>query len=384
MPKQGLQMTEGIIIKWLIDEGDSISEGEDLFEVETDKLTMNIPAAASGKLLKILRAPGDTVPVAEPIAIIGEEGEDISGLLNDNSKPAVIYATPRAKAAAKLRGIDYREVAGSGPDGLVIENDILKAAAQNVSIPVRRDTIPAREEATREQRDANRERGESPCDRGETLVPLTGMRRTVATRMKSSLNEMAQLYHSVTVDMTEAALMRESLKNTGRKVSYNDIILWRTAKALTEFPVINAIWSDKGIIQKNYVNLGFAVALDEGLIVPVIKDADLLTLQEIAACSAGLADKAKHNKLARDEYTGGTFTVTNLGMFDIDCFTAIINPPEAGILAVGKIAKQPAVVDDEIVVRPLMQLSLTYDHRIVDGAPAAQFLRRVKELLENL
>ena len=478
-------MTEGIIIRWLINEGDSISEGQDLFEVETDKLTMNIPAAVSGTLLKILRKPGDTVPVAEPIAIIGAPGEDISGMAGEDisgmsgedisvapgedisaapgedisvtpgedisaapgedisaahavDRQARVFATPRAKEAARLRGIDYRGIPGSGPGGLVIESDITSSAPletyREASKPVKatplarmaaklegvnledisgsgragqilpadvrdskrrsqdispergaaREVYAVREtNAAREVYAAAREPDALSSERGETLIPLTGMRRTIATRMKASLNEMAQLYHRVTVDMSEAAVIRESLKKAGQKVSYNDIILWCTAKALTEYPVINSVWSDNGIVQKQYVNLGVAVALDEGLIVPVIKDADLMSLLEITACSQALAIKAKQSKLARDEYTGGTFTVSNLGMFDIDSFTAIINPPEAGILAVGKIVKQPAVVDDEIVIRPLVQLSLTYDHRVVDGAPAARFLRRIKELLEN-
>ena len=451
MPKQGLQMTEGIIIRWLFKEGEHIPEGQDLFEVETDKLTMNIPAAVSGTLLKILRQAGETVPVAEPIAIIGTPGEDISMAPNDyvsgaqgedisgapgediSGRPAEdtsrapeagprarVFVTPRAKEAARLRGINYRDIPGSGPDGLVIERDISSAAPQTASLnapePVKatplarktaklegvnlfdvtgsgragqiipadvRDLIQPSQDTSQEIYAAARELGALSSERGETLIPLTGMRRTVATRMKASLNEMAQLYHRVTVDMSKAAEIRGSLKNAGQKVSYNDIILWCTAKALTEYPVMNSVWSENGIVQKLYINLGIAVALDEGLIVPVIKDADLMSLQEIAACSQALAEKAKQNKLARDEYTGGTFTVSNLGMFDIDSFTAIINPPEAGILAVGKIAKQPAVVDDEIVIRPLMQLSLTYDHRVADGAPAARFLRRIKELLEN-
>jgi len=420
-------MTEGVITQWFINEGESVSEGAELFEMETDKLTICIPAPVGGTLLKIIHGSGDTVPITEPIAIVGDKGEDISGLIEgfteqgelEISVPQVAeevnpesittapltqkttsgYASPRAKTSAEQRGIDYREVAGSGPDGFVIERDILEAKLpeQVKATPLAKklaelDTVDLGAVSgtgsygkitAADIRAAALKRVKGAEVRGDTLIPLTGMRKTVATRMKDSLNEMAQANHRITADMTEAVRLRESLKKAGHKVSYNDIVLRCTAKALTEFPMMNSSWSGGGIIQKKYVNMGVAVALDDGLIVPVIKDADLLTLPEIAACSAELAAKAKENKLAPDEYTGGTFTVSNLGMFDIDGFTAIINPPEAGIIAVGKLAKQPVIVDNEIAIRPLMQLSLTYDHRVLDGAPAAQFLRRVKELLEN-
>ena len=210
------------------------------------------------------------------------------------------------------------------------------------------------------------------------------MRKIIAQRMKGSLLEQAQANHRMTVDMSSAVELRERLKAHDIKVSYNDIVLRCVAHALTEFPMMNASMTEDSIIVKHYVNLGMAVATDKGLLVPVIRDADRLTLQQIAAQSADLAKRTKGNALSPDELTGGTFTVTNLGMFDVDSFTAIINAPEAGILAVGKLQKQPVVLDDgSIGVKPLMQLSLTYDHRVVDGAPAAQFLRRVKQLLET-
>ena len=183
--------------------------------------------------------------------------------------------------------------------------------------------------------------------------------------------------------MTEAVRLREQLKAADVKVSYNDIILRCVARALTEFPMANASLEGNEIVQKGYVNLGMAVATDAGLLVPVMKDADKMTLPEIAAASAGLAARTRDNKLTPDELTGGTFTVSNLGMLDVDSFTAIINAPEAGILAVGKLKKEPVVVEDEVVIRPMLELSLTYDHRILDGAPAAKFLRRIKTLLEN-
>jgi pyruvate dehydrogenase E2 component (dihydrolipoamide acetyltransferase) len=430
MPKQGLQMTEGKITQWLVEEGGRVAAGEPLFEMETDKLSITIDAPADGVLLKILHEAGDEVPITVPIAIIGEPGEDISALLGTISdispvpepdldevkgdKPEhvevgnaagegpKVFASPRARMAAEQKGIDISQISGSGPEGLVIERDVLALASaeQSKAAPL------ARKSALVEGEDLKAAAGTKPHEkieaadvpapiaagaqdsarsvaRGEKLLTFTGMRKTIAARMKESLLEMAQANHRITVDMTEAVKLREQLKAVGIKVSYNDIVMRCTAKALTEYPILNSSWSEKGILLKEYVNIGMAVAVESGLIVPVIKDIDLMTLPEIAARSRELAEKAREGKLLPEEYTGGTFTVSNLGMFDIDSFTAIINPPEAAILAVGRLVRQPVVTGDEISIRPVMQLSLTYDHRIVDGAPAAQFLHRIKMLLET-
>jgi len=183
--------------------------------------------------------------------------------------------------------------------------------------------------------------------------------------------------------MTQAAALRDSYKAVNKKISYNDLVLFATTKALKDFPIMNSEITDAGIVVKDYVNIGIAVALDNGLIVPNIKDADLLRLEEISVASKALADKAKNNKLTPEDYAGGTFTISNLGMFGIDNFTAIINTPESGILAVGKIEKTPVVINDQIAIRPIMMMTLTYDHRVVDGAPAAQFIARIKQYLEN-
>ncbi|MZQ98993.1 MAG: 2-oxo acid dehydrogenase subunit E2 [Acidaminobacter sp.] len=433
MPKQGLQMTEGTITEWLFNEGDLVQEGESLFEMETDKLSITIDATTSGTLLKIIHDKGEVVPITQPIAVIGEPGEDISEILQtlnviisptaSGAEPsaAVIqkpleslekndvvspshgqYASPRAKMTAENMQIDYHTISGSGPEGMVIERDVL--AYSQIDLP--KASPLAQKVAALNNMDLNQITGtglrdkimsqdvlaaiaakvearNSKTSRGEKLIALTGMRKVVASRMKESLQEMAQANHRITVDMTEAVKLHEQLKKADVKVSYNDIVLRCAAKALTEFPMMNTSWSDDGILIKEYVNLGVAVSVGDGLIVPVIRDADLMSLPELASCSVELAKKAKDNTLQLDEYTGGTFTVSNLGMFDIDGFTAVINPPEAGILAVGKLAKQPVVIGDEIVIRSMMQLSLTYDHRIIDGAPAAEFLRRIKTLLEN-
>lgn len=219
----------------------------------------------------------------------------------------------------------------------------------------------------------------------ETVIPLKGMRRIIAERMHLSLHDLAQANHRMEVDMSECVRMREQLKALGVKVGYNDMVIRCVAKALTEFPIMNSSMTDAAIIQKHYVNVGMAVATDTGLLVPVIRNADKLSLAQIGETARDLGKRTREGGLNPDELTGGTFTVTNLGMFGVDSFTAVINAPEAGILAVGQMKKRAVVLeDDSIAVRPMMWLSLTYDHRIVDGAPAAQFLKRVKTLLENL
>lgn len=436
MPKQGLQMTEGTIMEWLVGEGEEVIADAPLFEMETDKLTISIDASAGGTLLKIIHEAGAVVPITEPIAIIGEKGEDFSALLGSIGAPAAvvaesaepvqceeaaigtaavkaprtgrIFASPRAKMLAEEKGIDVADIDGSGPEGLIIEKDILDFAFnfEAMSGTKTAATPLARKIAELENIDIKAVQGSGLRNKvladdvrssasvsqipvqmvellDEELIPIKGMRKIVAERMKQSLGEMAQANHRITVDMTNSVSLREQYKAVGRKVSYNDIVLRCTAKALTEFPMMNSSWTSEGIVLKKHVNMGMAVAIDQGLIVPVIKNIHLKSLDQISKESSELALKAKENRLQPEDYSGGTFTVSNLGMFDIDGFTAIINPPEAGILAVGKLAKQPVVSGDEIVIRMMMQLSLTYDHRTVDGAPAAQFLKRIKELLEN-
>ena len=381
LPKQGLQMTEGVITQWLKQEGDEIKEGEPLFEMETDKLSIVIDSTASGTILKLLYEEGDMVPVTETIAYVGPAGTDIEAALAAPAAPAAaeetaeapvpagdgrVFASPRAKMAAEEKGVDIATLKGTGPDGLIIERDVLNAKPAPKAAPAPVAAAPA-------------EAGER-----ETIIPLKGMRKIIAERMHQSLHDLAQANHRMEVDMSQCVAMREQLKKLGVKVSYNDMVIRCVAKALTEFPMMNSSMTDTAIIQKHYVNVGMAVATDTGLLVPVIKDADKLSLTQISDASKDLGKRTKEGGLSPDELTGGTFTVTNLGMFGVDSFTAVINAPEAGILAVGQMKKRAIVLDDDsIVARPMMWLSLTYDHRIVDGAPAAQFLSRIKQLLEN-
>lgn len=429
-------MTEGTITKWLKKEGDRVAAEEPLFEMETDKLNIEITSSASGVILKIVRNEGEVVPITETIAIIGEPEEDISSFLAETAiaenmttgagksetdtgnthtehrsgkttgvkaTGGRIFATPRAKTAAMEKGIEIEDIDGTGPDGLIIERDVISFTGMIKAVPKatplaariamqndigldRIEGTGARGKVTKADVEAvvaGKMAGTVNTGRSCRLVPFTGMRKAISDRMMLSIHGMAQANHRMKVDMSEAVRFRDKLKVDGAKVSFTDIIIKVAARALSDFPIINSMLTGEGILLKEEVNIGMAVAVENGLIVPVIKNADLLTLGEISAIAIQLAEKARSGKLTPDEYSGGTFTVTNLGMYDIDEFTAIINPPESAILAIGKIDRTPVAEGDEIVIRPIVTLSLTYDHRIIDGAPAAQFLQRVKQLLQN-
>ncbi len=424
MPKQGLQMTEGTITKWLVKEGGRAVKGEPLFEMETDKLTITIEAMEDGTLLKIVRGEGDVVPITETIAVIGAPGEDYSALIGSapaaappaESAPATavtpaaapkaaavsaegrVFITPRAKSLAEEKGIDYQAISGTGDEGMIVERDVVAYAASAPAITPLAKKVAAMEgvdtagltgtgTAGKIVRDdvmkaitARKPAGE----RKGTLVPFKGMRKVISERMLESLRTAAQTSHRISVDMSEATRLREAYKAADKKISFNDIVALSVCRALLEYPAMNAELTPEGILQKDFVNLGIAVAVDGGLIVPVVIDADLMTLEQLSQSIRALADKAKSGKLQPSEYQGGSFTISNLGMFGLDSFVAIVNPPETGILAVGQIARTPVAADDDtIVIRPVMQLTLSYDHRIVDGAPAAQFLARVKQYLEQ-
>lgn len=421
MPKQGLLMTEGTIISWLIAEGETIEAGQPLFEMETDKLTIEIESPASGTLLKILKGEGEVVPITETIAIIGEPGENYASFLDQGSQAPVaevkeapaeavqpslttvarkpgerVRMSPRARGLAQKHQLAVEEIAGSGPEGLIIERDVKAALEAKATKP--KATPVARKMAEEHGLDLAQIGGDQRINKEavskvlssqvkaehlETLVPMTGMRKVIAERMKLSLETMAQANHRMKIDVSELVRMREKLKASGVKISYNDIFMKMTAQTLMEFPMINASLTEGGILTKHYVNLGMAVSVPNGLVVPVIKDAHLLTLQGLGQASEALVEKAKKGGLTLDDYSGGTFTISNLGMFDVDDFTPIINPPESAILGIGKIEKQPVVLEDQVVIRPMVTLSLSYDHRIIDGALAAQFLQSLKAKLTN-
>ena len=399
MPKQGLQMTEGTITRWLKKEGDKVELDEPLFEMETDKLNIEMTSTASGTLLKIIKKEGDVVPITETIAFIGDPDEIIPQVLDRNEAEirSKIYSTPRSRMRAKEKGINISDVRGTGPEDLIIERDV-DSFSMIKGTPLARKPAEINE-ISLEDVDCSGKRGKimktdiearitarrgSAVERIGKTIPFRGMRKAIANNIMKSIHGMAQANHRMKVDMTEVVRFKEKLKAAGIKVSYTDIIVKIVSKVLLEFPIINSELTSEGILIKDFVNMGLAVAIENGLIVPVIMNADLMTLEEISTVSKELAEKAKTGKLESNEYKNGTFTITNLGMFDIDEFTAIINPPEAAILAVGKIDKVPVVENDQVVIKPVMVLSLTYDHRIIDGAPAAQFLQRVKQIMQNL
>ena len=438
MPKQGLMMEEGTITSWLKKEGEAVTAGEPLFEMETDKLTITMDAEASGTLLKILHPEGDVVPITQPIAVLGEPGEDISGLLGGGAAtaqaaapaeaapapaseapaPAVerapgerVFSSPRARLRAEENGVNIAAVPGSGPDGLVIERDVNAYMANKPAVTPLAANIAKAQGVDLSGVTGSGSNGkikvfdlpggspaaapaaqESPAavqqSRGTRTEKMSGMRKAISRNMLASKETNAQTNHRIKVDMTAAIALRKQYKDLGIKISYNDIIVRACAKALADMPIVNASVEGDSILYHDYVNVGTAVSVPGGLIVPVIKDADIIGLSGIAARSAALIEKAREGRLTDADYHGGTFTVSSLGMFDLDDFVAIINPPESAILAVGKIAKTPVVVTDEegedaIVIKSMCALCLSYDHRIIDGAEAAKFLQKVKNYLQN-
>ena len=423
MPKQGLLMEEGTITNWLVKEGEKTTEGTPLFEMETDKLTITMDSTATGTVLKILHPEGDTVPITQPIAIVGEPGEDISALLGGEAPaaaPAVerapgerMFSSPRARLRAEENGVDIAAVPGSGPDGLVVERDVQnyianqpavtplaanQARAQGIDLSGVTGTGPNGKITTADLPGAAASGEGAPAEeaaapagqltRGTHTEKMTGMRKAVMKNMLNSKSVNAQTNHRMVVDMTAVVALRNQYKALGIKVSYNDIIVRACAKALQDYPIVNASVDGSNILYHDYVNVGTAVSVPGGLIVPVIKDADIIGLTGIAAKSAELIEKAREGRLTEADYHGGTFTVSSLGMFDLDDFVAIINPPESAILAVGKIAKTPVVVtddesEDQVVIKSMCALCLSYDHRIIDGAEAAKFLQKVKSYLQN-
>ena len=439
MPKQGLLMEEGTITKWLAKEGEQTTEGAPLFEMETDKLTITMDSTATGTVLKILHPEGDTVPITQPIAIVGQPGEDISGLLGGEAPAAApaaaapeaptaeaapapqpvvehapgerVFSSPRARLRAEENGVDIAAVPGSGPDGLVVERDVQnyianqptvtplaanQARIQGIDLSGLTGTGPNGKITTEDLHIASAAVEPAPAaepipgqlTRGTRTEAMSGMRKAISRNMLTSKSTNAQTNHRMVVDMTAAVALRRQYKALGIKISYNDIIVRACAKALQDFPIVNASVDGSDIVYHDYVNIGTAVSVPGGLIVPVIRDADIIGLTGIAAKSAELIEKAREGRLTEADYHGGTFTVSSLGMFDLDDFVAIINPPESAILAVGKIAKTPVVVtddegEDQVVIKSMCALCLSYDPRIIDGAEAAKFLQKLKSYLQN-
>jgi len=402
-------MEEGRLVKWTKPVGAAVKSGETLAEVENDKAVMELVARADGQLVQQVVAEGATVPVGEVVAYIGAPGEKVTAATAPAppapaptpapaatrptpAPPApapapapaatpvpniavvadatrVVKASPLAKRIAKEKGFDLKLVQGSGPGGRVILRDLTSAVAV-AAAPLPRPSSPV------------------PVTSGAPYddVPLTQIRKTIAKRLATSLGPIPHFFLTSEVDMERAAEAREALNKSlgdAGKVSFNDIILKSVALALVKHRACNAWWQDDHIRYWNEVHLGMAVAVEDGLITPVIRNADLKPLSGIGAEAKALAQRARERHLKPEEYTGATFSVSNLGMFDIDEFTAVINPPEAGIVAVGAIVAKPVVQDGQVTVRRRLRLTMSCDHRVIDGATGAAFMKTLKQMLEN-
>jgi len=396
-------MEEGRLVKWTKQEGDAVKSGDTLAEVETDKAVMELVARADGQLLKVMVPEGTTVPVGNVVAWIGKPGEKVDGAGSGEqgavaAKPAPapapapaptpapappppapvaapadatrVKASPLAKRIAKEAGVDLKLVQGSGPGGRVIKRDVEAGATQaRAAVPAPRSPLPAPRGAPYED------------------VPLTQIRKTIAKRLAASIGPIPHFFLTTEIDMERGAEAREALNKqlgeAGGKISFNDIIIKAVALALVQHRACNAWFQEDHIRYWNEVHIGMAVAIEDGLITPVIRNADMKSLREIAAESRELAGRARNRRLKPEEYTGATFSVSNLGMFDIDQFTAVINPPEAGIVAIGSIVTKPVAEGDRIVVRRRLRLTMSCDHRVIDGATGAAFLKTLKQMLEN-
>ena len=368
MPKLGMAMTEGTVVKWLKPDGARVEKGERIAVVMSKKITYEVEAPASG-ILRHAAAEKEVKAVGEVIAYIAEPGEVIPELEKaptalpvaevpvEAPAPKEILATPAAKRLAKEHGVDLSQIKGTGPGGRITEKDVMAFVEARKAPPP-----PPRPPAK--------------------VIPFIGMRQAIAERMTQSLQTMAQVTITTEIDATELVRMREQLKGEF-ELTYTDMVVKAAAIALKKHPLLNSTLIGDEIHLLDEVHIGVAVALEGGLIVPVVRDADKKSLREIAAETRRLAEGARAGTLTVDEVTGSTFTVTNLGMYGVDIFTPIINPPEVAILGVGRIVEKPSFQQGQVVPRAMMHLSLTFDHRIVDGAPAAEFLRTVKELLEN-
>ena len=378
MPQLASTMEKGTIVQWLKQVGDEITEGEAIIEITTDKVDIEVESPASGVLLKILADTGDEVPVKKPVAIIGSAGEGVGDVVETmaesipaaeagaevepvQEKPAPpkgrIFASPRARRLAKEMSVDLAEVTGTGPRGRIVSQDVRKYAEEGRRKP---ETMPV----------------------AGQVVKLSNIQRMVAERMTMSYRTAPHIDILMDVNCEKMIALRALLKSQGVRVSYNDIIAKCTSVVLREFPRFNATYGDDGTHLIDEVNIGVAVAVEDELIVPVVKNVDKKGIKEIASESARLIAAARDKKLSLEDVSGGTLTITNLGMYGVKSFAAIINPPQVAILAVGVIEPRAVVVPGQIIAQQMMTLSLSIDHRVVNGAQGGEFLARLRELLE--
>ncbi len=439
MPQAGQDITEGRVVKWLKAEGDTVKEGEPVCEVETEKVVFEVESPADGILLKIVVPDGEKAEIFSAIGIVGAAGEkvDLKEFLKEEVKEekgidvsdirkklakkeegrgGKIKISGRARKLAKKMGVDPVAIEGSGPGGRIVEKDIMAAAESDTDTSVKISPV-ARKMAEEHHIDIQKLKGSGPGGRivkedvqqaidgatgkgapagkpGKTgpkevreVVPIRGVRQVIFERMHQSLQQSAQLTITSEVDAMELVRFRtflgEGPEDERFKVSYNAILLKMLAKTLKAQPRMNASVVENEIWEWESVNLGVAVDIEEGLLVPVIRDANLKSVVAIQNELNDLATRAKSKKLVPDDLQGGTFTLTNLGFLDVDAFTPIVNPPESGILGVGRIVEKPVVEKGEITIRKRMVLSLTFDHRIIDGADGGRFLKKLKTYIEN-
>lgn len=436
MPQLSDTMEAGKIVEWFVDEGDPVERGDVLAEVETDKATMDLEAFGDGVLLKKCVEEGEEVPTQSTIAVIGEEGEDISGLLEEDGEAEVdqstaeekapeeeepgveprqeekpeasqedgepvgeteaeptpsepkspeptetepirtpeteatdgrLRASPLARRIAAREGLDLSKIRGSGTEGRIVKKDVQQALQEGQA-----SMAPVRQVE-----------GGQPSPLQEEEKPLSGMRRTIAERMSQSKQNVPHFYLEQNCNMDQLTKLVESLREDGREIALNDFILMGASRALCEVPRMNASYQEDSVKLFGQVDLGFAVAVEDGLFTPVIREAETKSVDRIHQESQELITKAREGNIKPDEYRGGTFTVSNLGMFDVPNFSAVINPPEAGILAVGKAEERPVADDGAVKIQKQMSMTLACDHRAVDGAIGARYLKALKSLLEN-
>jgi pyruvate dehydrogenase E2 component (dihydrolipoamide acetyltransferase) len=442
MPQMGYDMLEGTVVRWLMTEGSEVNIGDALAEIETDKAVVEFEATEPGLLRKILVAEGATVPVGHVIAIVGDADEDISALESGDASPAPapepepapaeapseeeaaiplpppaaaadteapaaggLRASPVARRIADERGIDLRQIQGTGPGGRVTKNDVLNFEPAEVPAAAPEEPAeqpPAPEEPAPVVVASSEKPAPTPVEppkpvvtpsvaaqteaAGE-LVPMSRVRQQIARVTAKSKREAPHFYVSAEIDMTKAMDLRKqinaTLESEGVRVSVNDMIIRACAQALKGFPNLNSYYTDDGIQMNDGINIGIAIAGEQGLILPAIMESGTMSLAEIAKASKDLVERATKGTLHAREYTGGTFAVSNLGMFDVTSFIAIIQPPQSAVLAVGTVAPRPIADGGEIKVASMMTATISADHRVTDGAESAQFLVAVKKMLED-
>ncbi|MTJ92905.1 MAG: 2-oxo acid dehydrogenase subunit E2 [Desulfovibrio sp.] len=399
MPKWGLTMKTGKIARWLVAEGGAVAVGQPLLEVETDKITNVVESPAGGVLLQIVSPQGEVVPVMQVIGIIGESGEAVvapvaqgadmanrpatpaasdangQGAAQRNTAQGEVRAMPAARKAAKELGVDLATVTGTGRDGIITEKDVRAAHEAVAKTPAPATAAPGQQCA-------------APAEDADEVVPMDGLRKLIADNMQASLQNAAQLTVFVEADVTETVALRETMlarnkKDPEYRLSFNDIIAFAVCRALRQHPVMNTTLQADGIHMHRHVNLGVAVSLDTGLIVPNVKNADTYSLEELKGKVRDAASRARKGGLSMDEISGGTFTISNVSMLGVDGFTPILNPPETGILGIGRVVEKPGVFEGQVCVRKMMALSLTFNHMVTDGGPAMSFLRTLADMLEQ-